>query len=152
MLVALLGALCAGAPGMAADVVAATSAELIERADAFDGRIVASVGEAIGEPMFRDGHAWLHLNDAPYPERVVEQGGSLSGFNAACREHGGDTDIHAISVEVLASGRTIPHEPHRGRIAAVPALGVLVVALTAAERRRSARERVGLDARRPSRG
>lgn len=55
-------------------------------------------------------------------------------FNAACRERGGDTDTHAISVKALASGRTIPHERHRGKIAAVLAFGVLVVAPTAAER------------------
>lgn len=163
-----------------ADAVTVTSAELIERSSAFDGRRVIFIGEAIGELMVRGEHAWLHINDDAYADRIVEQGGRLAGFNsglgvwapahlarrvrtfggyrrqgdrvriegafnAACDEHGGDADIHAVSVEVLARGRAIPHELHRGKIVAVVGLGVLVTVLMWAERRKSARERVGLD-------
>jgi hypothetical protein len=40
-------------------------------------------------------------------------------FNAACREHGGDMDIHASSMEILRVGYPVPHivNKHRALVA-----------------------------------
>ena len=40
-------------------------------------------------------------------------------FNAACREHGGDMDIHASSMEILRVGHPVPHivNKHRALVA-----------------------------------
>lgn len=42
-------------------------------------------------------------------------------FNAACAEHGGDMDIHADTLEVIAGGRDVPDpvRPWKGVMAAV---------------------------------
>ena len=42
-------------------------------------------------------------------------------FNATCREHGGDMDIHASSLEIIRPGYPVPHtvDMRRGMIAGV---------------------------------
>jgi hypothetical protein len=42
-------------------------------------------------------------------------------FNAVCREHGGDMDIHALSLEIIRPGYPVPHAVNlqRGMIAAL---------------------------------
>ena len=47
-------------------------------------------------------------------------------FNATCREHGGDMDIHASSVEIIRTGHLVSHtmDIHRIKIA----IGLFVVA------------------------
>jgi hypothetical protein len=133
--------------------VAVASAALTEDAAAWDGRVVTFSGEAVGEPMVRGDHAWLHLNDDAYQTRAPLEAGCLLGgynsgqaiwapaalarrvrtfggyrregdsvrvlgtFNAACREHGGDMDIHATSLEIVHEGYVVTHPLHAGRLA-----------------------------------
>jgi hypothetical protein len=133
-------------------VVAVASAQLIEDAAVWDGRVVTFSGEAVGEPMVRGDHAWLHINDDAYQTRApLEAGCRLSGynrgqavwvptalarrvkpfggyrregdsvrvlgtFNAACREHGGDMDVHATSLELLREGHAVTHPLHARRL------------------------------------
>jgi hypothetical protein len=47
-------------------------------------------------------------------------------FHAACREHGGDLDIHATSLEMVREGHPVAHRLNLGRLRI--ALGLLAVA------------------------
>ena len=50
-------------------------------------------------------------------------------FHRACQEHGGDTDIHAFSVEVIGPGHPFSHHFQYGKLLAVLILGALVIFL-----------------------
>ena len=154
--------------------IAVASAQLIEGAAAWDGRVVTFSGEAVGEPMVRGAHAWLHLNDDAYQTRSTtevdrrlrgynsgqaiwapaalalrvrtfggyrHEGDSvrvLGTFNAACREHGGDMDIHATSLEIIREGHVVTHPLSTRRLG----LGLALLALAgtlALVRRRTGR-------------
>lgn len=72
-----------------------------------------------GAPLggYNSGHAvWLptelvgkikHYGDYTHEGDVVTVRGT---FNAACPQHGGDMDIHATSLDLIAEGRVV-HEP-----------------------------------------
>jgi hypothetical protein len=47
-------------------------------------------------------------------------------FHAACREHGGDMDIHATGLEVVSKGHAVMHRPNIGRLGI--GLGLLAIA------------------------
>lgn len=61
-------------------------------------------------------------------------------FNAACREHGGDMDIHAASLEILRRGHEVSHRLDARRLVLGLALlslsGILVLVRRAARRLR----------------
>ncbi len=102
---------------------AVSSTDLIEDAKALDGQTVVYVGEVIGDVLPRGDHTWLNISDGtnaigvwveaqalepvPTPGRYGQQGDTVrvtGVFYRACREHGGDMDIHAITVELVAKG------------------------------------------------
>ena len=124
------------------------SAGLIERAKELDGREVNFVGEAIGEPMRRGDHVWLNLLDSGgaigiWAKRAylpaIRFFGSAAArgdtlrvrgiFHRSCQEHGGDLDIHAMALEVVARGELTPVTLHGGRMAL--AAGLLLAAAVA---------------------
>ena len=47
-------------------------------------------------------------------------------FHAACREHGGDMDIHATGLEIEREGHVVTHQPNIGRLGV--GLGLLMFA------------------------
>jgi hypothetical protein len=47
-------------------------------------------------------------------------------FHAACREHGGDMDIHATGLEIEREGHAVTHQPNIGRLGV--GLGLLMLA------------------------
>ena len=123
----------------------AGSAELIERARELDGREVEFVGEAIGESMRRGEHVWLNLLDAGgaigiWASRAdlpaIRHFGTAAArgdtlrvrgiFHRSCPEHGGDLDIHAVALEVVARGELTQETLHPGRLAL--AAGLLLAA------------------------
>jgi len=98
--------------------------ELIENAKEYDGKIVVYEGEVIGDIMVRGEYCWINLNDGEAAIGVwikkdmakeIEYKGSyrfrgdwirVKGiFNRSCLEHGGDLDIHAISLEKIEKGK-----------------------------------------------
>jgi len=100
--------------------------ELIENADNYDGKEVIYEGEAIGEMMERGDGAWVNVYDGEACigvwmtkeiATIIKYTGSykIQGdivrvegiFNKACPEHGGDLDIHAISMHKIKPGRVI---------------------------------------------
>jgi hypothetical protein len=62
-------------------------------------------------------------------------------FNAACREHGGDMDIHASSLQVMRTGRAVERPPDQKRAAVAAGLFILAGALYGL-RRRAERRRI----------
>ena len=126
----------------------AGSAELIERARELDGREVEFAGEAIGDSMRRGDHVWLNLLDtsgaigiwasrADLPAirffgSAAAQGDTVRVrgiFHRSCPEHGGDLDIHAAALEVVARGELRQVALHAGRMAL--AAGLLLSAAVA---------------------
>jgi hypothetical protein len=112
------------------------SAQLIAKAKELDGRQVEFVGEAIGEPMRRGDHVWLNLLDSQgavgiwanrsevptirYFGSAAARGDTLKVrgiFHRSCPEHGGDLDIHALALQVVAQGELRQETLHAGRMA-----------------------------------
>lgn len=78
-----------------------------------------------------------YFGDYKHEGDVVKVRGT---FNAACREHGGDMDIHATSLQVLIVGHTVGHVLNRTRLASgtflLAVAGLLFYARILARRRR----------------
>lgn len=131
------------------------STDLIERAREWDGKTVEYRGEAVGDVMKRGEFAWVNLHDGAnalgvwcpcrFAERIKILGDFrhsgdmvlVTGiFHRACPEHGGDLDIHAISLEKAAAGGVRVHPVSREKIFAAAGLGILAAALGWWERSR----------------
>lgn len=103
-----------------------SSADLINNAKQYDGKEVVYSGEVIGDVMVRGKFAWINVNDTKnaigiwlpanstkeisitggYKARgdIVEVKGK---FNRACIEHGGDLDIHTVSLQIIGKGTIV---------------------------------------------
>ena len=100
-----------------------SSTELIQNPQGHDGEEIVFEGEVIGEVMRRSDGAWVNINDGEnsigvwMPSElaaVIEYKGGYKAkgdilqvkgiFNRACVRHGGDLDIHVISLEKIKSG------------------------------------------------
>lgn len=103
-----------------------SSTELIEKSKEYNGRTVDYTGEVIGDLMIRGDHAWVNVNDGSNAMGIwitVQQAADINNlgcydvkgdevrisgvFERACKEHGGDMDIHATTIEVLAKGHKL---------------------------------------------
>ena len=99
---------------------------LIENNETFDQTVITIEGEAIGEILERGEYSWININDTTnaigvwiktsdaqkiaYFGDYKNQGDTvrITGvFYNACSEHGGDTDIHATSIEIIQTGKTV---------------------------------------------
>ncbi|MBU4305790.1 MAG: DNA-binding protein [Candidatus Omnitrophica bacterium] len=105
------------------------SAQLIEQALELDESTVVFKGEVVGHILPRGNYAWLNVYDGDnaigvwcplYMAALIKHTGSysmrgdsvaLSGvFHRECREHAGELDIHALTLEVVRSGSSIKHD------------------------------------------
>ncbi len=105
-----------------------SSTDLINNASALDGQTVVYTGEVIGDIMQRGDHTWLNLSDGSnaigiwaatdqlgsiaIPGRYDQVGDTVQVtgiFHRACRDHGGDMDIHAVQLQLIQQGHTITH-------------------------------------------
>lgn len=103
-----------------------SSADLINNAKQYDGKVVDYKGEVIGDVMIRGQYAWVNINDGQnaigimcdrFLIKEIRCGGSYkfkgdiievrSIFHRACLEHGGDLDIHAQSINKITPGKEI---------------------------------------------
>ena len=111
-----------------ADTVPVTNgAVLIEQAKALNGQTVVYQGEVIGDLMPRQDHYWINILNQGTAIGVwitAEERAHISfagqygiqgdqviitgQFNQACPEHGGDLDIHAESLTLVAAGGNRP--------------------------------------------
>ncbi|MEG1614131.1 MAG: hypothetical protein RR069_03490 [Oscillospiraceae bacterium] len=97
--------------------------QLVEQAKKLDKTEVTIQGELIGEELERGEYSWININDNSNAigvwvkhkdiEQVKHYGdykhkGDIvritGNFNRACAEHGGDTDIHALKIEIVQKG------------------------------------------------
>lgn len=56
-------------------------------------------------------------------------------FNAACAEHGGDIDIHAVTLAVVRTGHAVADPVRPGKVAWALGLGLIAALLFAVQRR-----------------
>ena len=119
--------------------------QLIEQEDRYDKTLVTVQGEAIGEPLRRGDECWVNIDDGTNSigikmketdaQRVRTYGSykqkgdtvQVKGyFYKACPEDGGETDIHAIDVQVVSPGESTPENVPPSKIAAAAGLAVLM--------------------------
>lgn len=119
--------------------------QLIENAKVMDGKTVVVQGEAIGEALERGNNAWVNINDGTNAIGIwlkLEEANKIKVFgdylnigdkvkvtgvfNRACVEHGGDMDIHAISIEVVENGYPVKEKVPSQKIA----IGIILVVVT----------------------
>lgn len=105
---------------------AVPSAELINNAKSYNGKIVVFAGEVIGDVMQRGEFAWINIKDGNdvigawvgkdlikdilYTGNYKTKGDWVEVvgiFSRACLEHGGDLDIHAHTLRKINSGRAV---------------------------------------------
>lgn len=128
-----------------AQVVSGT--ELINNAFKYDTKEVSYSGEAIGDVMPRGKFCWVNIYDGAVAIGVWVDAASAGGilytgshrskgdivevagvFNRACREHGGDLDIHADVLKVAVPGRsTVEQLDSVKKNTAVIFLGILCI-------------------------
>lgn len=109
--------------------------DLIENTGIYDGKEISITAEAIGEKMNRTEGTWVNVHDGSNAigiwmpreeaERITTYGSyeetgdmlELSGiFYRACKEHGGEADIHLISMEVLSKGAAIDRNISKAKV------------------------------------
>lgn len=122
---------------------------LIEDARKYDGQQVTVRGEAIGEVLVRGDYAWINIHDGTNAIGVWMTGEEASKvttygnykhkgdylvvsgiFNRADPEHGGEADLHSISLAVSEKGFSVPEvvSPVKLLSAAVLTLSALIFA------------------------
>lgn len=126
-IIAVAIALTALAPAFGEAPAQVGAKELIDRPYEFDGDTVIFQGEAIGEAMRRGGWTWANVLDGYAAIGVFAPSGVMKPvtaygsnkatgdivrvvgiFHRACPDHGGDMDIHAVSIEVVERGKPTP--------------------------------------------
>lgn len=117
------------------DILALTSAELIEKSKEYDQQTVNYRGEVVGEVMQRGNYAWINVNDGLNAIGVWSPFGLIEDIkfsgnykhrgdrvevtgvlNRACSEHGGDLDIHAQRIIIFKPGHEIYRPLNRSRL------------------------------------
>lgn len=121
LIVVLIFSLSAGTRVFAQAI---SSAELINNAKLYDGKVIIYAGEVIGDVMVRGEYAWVNVSDGKnaigiwinknLTKEIIHTGSYKAKgdrievvgiLQRACLEHGGDLDIHAHVLRKLNSGR-----------------------------------------------
>jgi hypothetical protein len=111
--------------------------DLVENASFYDGKTVAVTAEAIGECMERGSDAWINVNDGSNAigiwmtreesSQITYYGDyrytgdtiAVTGiYNRACKEHGGEPDIHCKNITVIKAGKIRSEEISSDKILA----------------------------------
>ena len=109
--------------------------QLVEDSQLYDQKEVSISGEVIGKPMNRGEYVWLNINDGEnaigisvlkkelpdiqYYGSYHEKGDQVivTGiFFKACKQHGGETDIHGTTVAVVQKGEIITHSVSSSKV------------------------------------
>jgi len=127
-----------------------SSAELINNAKQYDGKVVMYKGEVIGDIMTRKEFVWINVNDGvnaigiwskkDLAKDILYTGGYKSRgdivevkgiFHRACLEHGGDLDIHIEELNTIDSGMVIGEKigivKRNGAFVLLGALGLAMI-------------------------
>lgn len=100
--------------------------DLVEKAKELDGSQVIVQGEVIGECLERGEYSWININDGTNAMGVWVKSSDAkqlefygdyhhvgdtvritATFQRACKEHGGEADLHSITVEKIQSGQKV---------------------------------------------
>lgn len=103
--------------------------ELIDKGKEYDNRVITIEGEAIGELLERGESSFVNINDGTSAMGIylktslgenIEYYGDyhhigdtvrVKGvFHRACKEHGGDMDLHSEEFEVVSKGHDVTHK------------------------------------------
>ncbi len=99
--------------------------DLIENAKEYDGKEVVLEGEVIGDILDRGEDVWVNISDGNNSAIGIYMSKELSAvitttgnyktsgdririvgiFQRACKDHGGDLDVHGSSVELVSKGK-----------------------------------------------
>ncbi len=120
---------------------------LINNPTKYNGKIVKFMGEVIGEPLGRGNNRWINIldnegnaigvwlsedfiKDINYYGKYNIQGDivEVEGiFHSICKEHGGDTDIHANTFKILEKGHLIKEQIKIQKIYIILLEGVFII-------------------------
>nr|WP_314466372.1 hypothetical protein [uncultured Clostridium sp.] len=124
--------------------------DLIEKAKEYNGEEVTIQGEVIGESMKRGNYSWININDgtnaigiwldSDIAEEILFYGHykckgdtvKITGkFYRACKEHGGEADLHSSSFEIVKNGYEVKEQisPVKIIIAVILSIFTLVLLL-----------------------
>ncbi|MEG1256593.1 hypothetical protein [Clostridium sp.] len=128
ILFTIIAVLFSSLTALASEVITPVN-ELIDNAKEYNSKVVIIQGEAIGELLERGEHSFVNINDGTsamgiylkttYGEIIKYYGDyhnigdtvRIKGvFNRACKDHGGDMDIHSDSIEVVSTGYERTHD------------------------------------------
>ena len=120
--------------------------DLITQSRSYDGRVIATEGEAIGDLMLRGEYGWVNLSDGSSAIGIYALSKQLGQvkhlgryevagdrvrvtgtFYDACPVHSGETDIHASSVEIIRAGSVVGEILDRSRLKLSLELALLVM-------------------------
>lgn len=121
------------------------SSQLVEDSHFYDQKEVTISGEVIGKPLDRGSYVWVNINDGEnaigirvlkkdlpqikYYGNYKEKGDLIrvnGVFYRACRQHGGETDIHGTTVRIIQQGKIIKHSIDARKV--IIGLGILLIA------------------------
>ena len=124
------------------------SVQLLENTHEHDGKQVQIDGEVIGDIMRRGKYAWVNIENHGNAIGVfmpiemankIKYAGSykfkgdrvrVSGvFNRACKQHGGDLDIHAMELKIYSVGHKVEHPLKTSRVIMLFFMIALVIVL-----------------------
>lgn len=136
-----------------------TSNDLINKAGDFDGEKIVYTGEVIGDILSRGEYSWINVSDGSNAIGVWVKSDDISAidslggytthgdtvritgvFNRACPMHGGDMDIHAVSIEIIQEGYKVSHPVAVWEVIAGPILlagAVVCLVLVMRKRKRA---------------
>lgn len=119
--------------------------ELIEDAKGYDGQEVTIQGEAIGESLERGNYTWVNVNDGTNAigiwlekskaDKILYYGDydhkgdtvKIKGiFYKACKEHGGESDLHGYSLEIVEAGYQVKEQ-----ISSLKIIGAVILTIVA---------------------
>ena len=113
----------------------------------YNGKSIKFKGEVIGEPLRRGNNRWINvldnegnaigvwlsedfIKDINYYGKYNIQGDivEVEGiFHSICKEHGGDTDIHANTFKILEKGHLIKEQIKIQKIYIILLEGVFII-------------------------
>lgn len=102
--------------------------ELIDKGKEYDNKVITLEGEAIGELLERGENSFVNINDGTSAMGIflktsegetIEYYGDYHNigdrvkvegvFHRACKDHGGDMDVHSNSMKIIEKGHATTH-------------------------------------------
>lgn len=127
MLITIITVIFSSLTVLASEVTTSVS-DLIDNGHKYDSKVINIQGEAIGELLERGEYSFVNINDGTSAigiylktidgEMIKSYGNyhkigdsvRVTGvFNRACKEHGGDMDIHCDSMQIVSNGYESTH-------------------------------------------